>query len=76
MDTTKTNHEKKFLEKHAGLIIGVPWIIILIIGITLCSPLPSSKLYTRILGFVIVGFWILITIGLMVKSARLNSKDH
>ena len=73
-----SNMEKKpisFLEKYGGLIIGIPYFGLLILGITFCSPIYTSKIWIRILGYAMVGFWILFTVYLLIKSTRMHQKE-
>ena len=67
---------KSFLEKYAGLIFGIPYFGLLILGITFCSPIYASKIWIRISGYVIVGFWIIFTLYLLIKSTKLQKKER
>ena len=74
-DSHMEKKPKSFMEKYGGLIVGIPYFGLLILGITLCSPLYASQIWIRILGFVLVGFWILFTVYLLIKSTRMHQKE-
>jgi hypothetical protein len=74
-DSDADKKPKSFMEKHASLFFGIPYIGLLILGITFCSPIYVSKILIRISGYVMVGFWIILTLYLLKKSTRTKPEE-